>query len=160
MERLWGLGEGRLTPVEMAIRDVDATARTTFSSAAKKSDPVETYHPTLPLHVRTTATFLPASISVSSCSRSHEKTGRLMSWYSVSYASYIDKSPSARAACAGPIVESSNDSLKKSTGRFETFSSVSRSVDLPDFFFSFKPGTRFSSDVLFAVVQHDCAMYE
>ncbi len=79
------------------------------------------------------AAFLPAGISVSSCFRSHEKTGRLMSWYSVSYASYIDKSPSARAACAGPIVESSKDSLRKSTGRFETFSSVSRSVDLPDF---------------------------
>ena len=104
-------------------------------------------------------TFFSGEITVSSCPQSHEKTGRLMSWYSVSYASYIDKSPSARAACAGAIVESSNDNLKKSIGIFETFSNVSRRVDLP----CVSHSTNYDDDLmilLLPIVQHYSAMYE
>lgn len=50
--------------------------------------------------------------------------------YSVSYVSNTDIPPSARACCAGAIVESSKESRKKSIGSDETFSRVSRIVDL------------------------------
>ena len=99
--------------------------------------------------------FLPGGISVSSCSKSQEKTGRWMSWHSVSYASNIDRSPSARAACAGAVVESSNDNLRKSMGRFEMFSSVSRSIDLTDVSHTRSYGC-VSVTVLLPIVQHDC----
>src|ERR1700754_4598773 len=91
----------------------------------------KTYHPTFPVHVTVIVTFLTGGIWVSSSSWSHERTGRSMSSYSVSYTWYTDKSPSVRAARAGAIVESSNDNLRKSMGRCETFSNVSLRVDLP-----------------------------
>lgn len=102
-----------------------------INNGIAKTYQARTYHPTFPVHVTVMVTFLPGGISVSSRSWSHEKTGRLMSAYSVSYTSYTDKSPSVRAARAGAIVESSNDNLRKSMGSFETFSNVSRRVDLP-----------------------------
>ena len=96
---------------------------------------------------------------MSSCSQSHEKTGRLISWYSVSYVSCIERSPSAKAACAGAIVESSKDNLRKSMGRFETFSNVSRRVDLPHVSYS---TTQDGVLVILhlSIIQHHSAVYE
>ena len=82
-----------------------------------------------------------------------------MSWCSVSYTSYTDKSPSVKAARAGAIVESSNDNLRKSTGRFETFSNVSRKVDLPQVSHHINHDRALASLPL-SVVQHYGAMCE
>lgn len=111
------------------------------------------------MHLTITVTFFSGGITVSSCSQSHEKTGRLISLYSVSYASYIERSPSAKAACAGAIVESSNDNLRKSMGRFETFSNVNRRVDLPHVSHS----TTHDGVLVILhlpVIQHHSAVYE
>lgn len=88
-----------------------------------------TYHPILPRHLTSKVAFPPGGMDVS-FGFSQVKAG-LWSWsQSSSYACSGASSPSDAAACASRAVESSNDSLMKSTGVDDEFSNTKRIVVL------------------------------